>query len=140
MPGCPRSLARLRGVLLTLLPWVALLVARDVGADVLTPIEVSLVGPGAVRIRIAQGTSFPCDSGDNRPLLDGKFAAGKVIRASTPDHCVCFQQTYEPFADIDWSAPRRVCRPQICTQVGRKKCAPTADPTIRLRVFSHRPQ
>lgn len=133
-------LQRARGLVLTLLPLSAVLVASDVVADVGTPIEITLLGPGAARIRLALGTSFPCDSGDNRRIIDGKFGAGQVIRASTPDRCVCFQQTYEPFSDTEWTASSMVCRPQICTNIGRKKCVPALDPTIRLRIRSRRPK
>jgi hypothetical protein len=119
---------------------VVALAAADIRADVATPIEVTLLGPGAVRVRLALGTTFPCDSGDNQRLVEGKFAPGSVVRASTPDRCVCFQQTFEPFSDTDWSASSMVCRPQICTNIGRKKCVPAPDPTIRLQVRSQRPK
>src|SRR4051812_46458087 len=91
------------------------LIAGDVAADVATPIEITMLGPGPARIRVALGTTFPCDSGDNRRLVEGKFEAGKVVRASTTERCVCFQQTYEPFSDTDWGPSSMVCRPQICT-------------------------
>jgi hypothetical protein len=117
-----------------------MLLAADVGAEpATTPIEITLLGPAAVRVRVALGTSFPCDSGDNRRIVEGKFPAGHVVHAQTPDRCVCFQRTYAPFSDTDWSASSMVCRPQICTFPGKKKCVPAPDPTIRLRIPSSRP-
>jgi hypothetical protein len=113
--------------------------ASDVVADDATPIEITMLGPVAVRIRLALGTTFPCDSVDNHRIVDGKFTPGQVVHAATPDRCVCFQQTYEPFSDIDWSASTMVCRPQICTSIGKKKCVLEPDPTIRLQVSSKRP-
>ena len=123
------------GVLL--LPLAALFTA-DASAETTTPVEITMLGPGAVRILLTRGTTFPCDSGDNRRIVEGKFGAGEVVHATTPDRCACFQQTYAPFADVDWGAASMVCRPQICTNIGRKKCVPAPDPTIRLSVGSKR--
>ena len=125
---------RVVGVLLPL----AALFAGDAGAESPTPVEITMLGPAPVRIRLRRGTTFPCDSGDNRRILEGKYGAGEVVRATTADRCVCFQQTYEPFVDLDWSASSLVCRPQICTNIGRKKCVPAPDPTIRLSIRSKR--
>ena len=109
-------------------------------ANDLTPVEVTMVGPSAVRIRIAQGTTFPCDSGDNRMLVQGKFEPGQVVHLTTPDRCVCLQQTYAPFSDVDWGASGMACRPMICTFRGRvRHCVPAADPTIRVIIRSARP-
>jgi hypothetical protein len=139
MRQCHRFFTCARASLCCLSASTVMLLAADVGADGATPIEITLLGPRAVRVRLASGTTFPCDSGNNRPIIEGKFSAGEVLRASTPDWCVCFQQTYEPFSDIDWSAPALVCRPLICTR-GRRRCLPSSDPTIRLRIRSERPQ
>jgi hypothetical protein len=116
-----------------------LALTRDVVADEATPIEITLLGPSAIRIRVAEGSTFPCDSSDNHIIVDGKFAPGQVVHTATPDRCACFQQTYEPFPDTDWSASTTVCRPQICTNIGKLKCVPAPDPTIRLRISSKRP-
>jgi len=117
----------------------AMMPAGDVGAGDPTPIEVTMLGPDAVRIRVALGSTYPCDSGDNRLIVEGKFAAGQVVHAAAPDHCVCFQQTYAPFSDTDWGASAMVCRSQICSDIGKKHCVPAPDPTIRLQVSSQRP-
>ncbi|HKO46893.1 MAG TPA: hypothetical protein VJV79_04180 [Polyangiaceae bacterium] len=106
----------------------------------LTPIEITLVGPKPVRLRVARGSTFPCDSGDNHLLVSGKFEPGRVIRLKTAGHCVCFHQTYAPFSDIDWGASTLICRPQICRPAGRsKRCVPAPDPTIRISIQSTRP-
>jgi len=105
-----------------------------------TPIEITLAGPSAVRIRVANGSTFPCDSADNRLIVSGKFEPHHVLRSSTSERCVCLQQTYAPFADVDWGASSMVCRPQICKWAGRSKhCVPAPDPTIRVTVRSTRP-
>jgi hypothetical protein len=119
---------------------IAMLSAGDAGADGVTPVVITMLGPGAVGIRIALGNAFPCDSGENHLLVQGKFKPGEIVRTSTPDRCLCVQQTYEPFSDIEWSAPTTVCRPQICRRSGRgQKCVPAPDPTIRLSIHSKRP-
>jgi hypothetical protein len=97
--------------------------ASNVVADGTTPIEITMLGPGASPVRLALGTTFPCNSGDNRLIVEGEFGPGQVVHAATADRCVCFQQTYEPFSDTDWSASAMVCRPQICTNVGKKNAS-----------------
>lgn len=110
-------------------------------APTITPIELTMMGPESVRVRVARGTTLPCDSGDNRMLVQGRFAAGEVVRASTTAFCVCVQQTYQPFPDLDWAPGSVVCRPQVCTGIGKaKRCVPASDPTIRLRIHSQRPE
>jgi hypothetical protein len=123
---------------MVVLPMSAL-AAGDAFASSVTPVVITMLGPGAVRLRVAKGSTLPCDSGDNQMLVEGKFAPGELVRTSTPEACVCVQQTYEPFPDIDWAEGALVCRPQICTWAGRsKRCIPAADPTIRISVRSKR--
>jgi len=130
----------IRRLVVALCLTTAMLSAGDAAADDATPVVITMLGPGAVRIRIALGNAFPCDSGDNHLLVQGKFKPGEIVRTSTPDRCLCIQQTYEPFNDIEWSAPATVCRPQICRRSGRgQKCVPAPDPTIRLSIHSKRP-
>jgi hypothetical protein len=119
---------------------LALLFAGGATAGSPTPIEITMLGPDPVRIRIALGLTFPCDSGDNHLLLEGKFKAGDIARAQTPDACVCLQQTYAPFSDIDWGFATRVCRPLVCIGGGKaRRCWPAPDPTIRLSIRSNPP-
>jgi len=118
---------------------VALAGAADARAGEVTPVELTMLGPNAVSVRVAQGTTQPCDSGDNRMLVRGKFAPGAIVRATSPDACVCVQQTYDSFPDIDWAPGAIVCRPQICQGVGRaRRCFPAPDPTIRIGIRSAR--
>jgi hypothetical protein len=127
-----------RFALLLMLP--ALLQLKSANADGLTPIRLTLAGPHAVRVRVAQGSTFPCDSGDNRAILEGKFEPGQVVSLTTTDRCVCMQQTYAPFSDVDWGPSGMVCRPMICSFFGRtKRCVPSPDPTIRVTIRSERP-
>ncbi len=129
------------GATLLALTLLAALFASDAAADGVTPIVVTMLGPGPVRIRVAQGSTFPCDSGDDHRLVDAKYQPGEVVRTTTPERCVCVQQTYQPFSDVDWGASSMVCRPQICTRPGKgQTCVPAPDPTIRLQIRSTRPR
>ncbi len=75
-----------------------------------TPVEVTMLGPDAVRVRVTNGVAMPCDSIDDRPLIVGRFTASETIRTvAVGDGCVCFQQTYAPFSDTDWSTATRLC-------------------------------
>jgi hypothetical protein len=115
------------------------LLVSTASADGITPIEVTLLGPSAVRVRVSRGSTMPCDSGDDRSIIAGKFEPGQVVKASTLDDCVCVQQTYEPFTDVDWAAGSIICRPQRCTWAGRSKhCVPATDHTIRIAIRSKR--
>ena len=113
------------------------LLAGDVAAGSVARVEITMLGPSAVRVRVADGTTFPCDSTNNRMLVQGKFSPGEVVLASTTETCVCVQQTYEPFSDADWSESALACRPVICKGAGRaRRCVPAPDSTIRVRIYS----
>jgi hypothetical protein len=102
-----------------------------------SPVVVTMLGPGTVRIRVSEGSTTPCDSGDDRILVEGKFPAGAVIRTSATGTCVCVQQTFEPFVDEDWSVAGAACRAAACGGRG-KPCVRNPDPTIRVRINSKR--
>lgn len=77
-----------------------------------TPVEVRIVGPEPVRVRVTNGVGMPCDSADDRPIVVGRFKPGDAIRAvALGDGCVCFQQTHAPFSDSDsdWSTATLGC-------------------------------
>jgi hypothetical protein len=116
---------------------VGLLLTVDATADSAAYVEITMLGPSAVQIRVADGTTFPCDSTNNRMLVQGKFNPGNVVLAVTSNSCLCVQQTFEPFPDTDWSAPALACRPLVCSGTGRaRRCVPAPDPTIRVRIHS----
>ncbi len=104
-------------------------------------VELTFAGPHAVRVRVAEGPATPCDSGENHLLVNGKFEPGQVVRSSTANDCVCVQQTYYPFPDIDWQPAGFVCRPMKCVGFGKGRvCRPAPDPTIRVKISSDRPE
>lgn len=139
MPGGQRRSTAACGALVALLCCAADASAHRV-APFDTPVEVRLLGPDAVRVRVAAGVNLPCDSLDNRPLVNGRFKAGDIVRATAfGDGCVCFQQTYAPLVDSDWSTPARIC--SACSfnpQTRVWLCPPQRDPTIRISVSSSR--
>lgn len=115
------------------------LFSGDAAAISAVSVEITMLGPSAVWVRVTQGATVPCDSSDNHRLVQGKFNPGEVIRTTTTDNCVCVQQTYEPFTDVDWSASRPVCRPIECASRGRaRRCREAPDPTIRIAIGSKR--
>jgi hypothetical protein len=69
----------------------AFLLSNHTAATEIVPIVVTMLGPSTVRIRVSEGTVLPCDSADDRMLIEGQFAAGEVLRATTLSRCVCVQ-------------------------------------------------
>jgi hypothetical protein len=115
----------------------ATLLVGDLAASSVTRVEITLLGPAAVRVRVAEGAAMPCDSSDNRVLVAGKFDPGQVVATTTEDNCVCVQQTHEPFVDVNWSPAFFACRPVICSGGGRaRRCVAAPDPTIRIEIRS----
>ena len=129
------------------MPLVALFFSSDALArrsmPWITPVEVMMLGPDPVQVRVTNGVGMPCDSIDDRPVIVGRFKAGEAIRAvAVGNGCVCFQQTYAPFSDSDWSTGTLLC--SACTYNPYTlvwSCPPSnLDPTIRIKVASSRPK
>jgi hypothetical protein len=93
-------------------------------APPIAPIEVTVVGEGAVRVRIAEGTTAPCDSPDDKPLINALVRPNKPpLVVPTEAMCVCWEQTYYPFTDLGWSPTHVACRPMECGPSAKpKKC------------------
>ncbi len=112
---------------------------RDVDPRFEVPVIVTSLGPDAVRVRVASGRTMPCDSSSNRMVIDARLDAGQAVRATSNRGCVCFQQTYAPLADSDWSTPQRVCSPCAYNPATRVwVCPPQREPTIAIQVASSR--
>jgi hypothetical protein len=134
----PRSIARRSTLAPSALVLLGgMLLAADANASGVIHVEITMLGPDAVRVRLAEGKVFPCDSSDNRMLVQGRFSAGEVIRADATRDCVCVQQTFASFPDVDWSAPQLACRPLNCAGIPRgRRCPPAPDVTIRIQIAS----
>jgi hypothetical protein len=100
--------------------------ANESGAVVLTS-----TSDVEVRVQLAEGLTTPCDSGNNRMLLDGRLPPGATFRTAIAGDCVCIRSTSASFPNSDWSTSGLKCRPRTCR--GRV-CRPAPDPTIYLSV------
>ena len=82
------------------------------------PVSVTMTGPKSVRVRVAAGTAAPCDSSANTRLFEGKVKPnwGDTWWVSTA--CICVEQTYDDFPDVDWGPARIECRPMVMGPYG----------------------
>jgi hypothetical protein len=106
-----------------------------------TPVEVTIRGPNPVRVWVSAGVDMPCNSMGDQAQIAGRFKPGQTIRAlAVGDGCVCFQQTYAPFSDTDWSLSTRICTACNYNHYTRVWFCPPSnpDPTIHIKVASSR--
>jgi hypothetical protein len=77
-----------------------------------------------VRVRISEGTTAPCDSSDDKPLVSALVRPKKPpLVVPTEAVCVCWEQTYYPFTDLGWSPTHIACRPMACGPAAKpQKC------------------
>jgi hypothetical protein len=66
------------------------------------PVIVTVVGRGAIRLRLAAGVTAPCDSSSNRMLFDGWVEPGRY-QWETGSNTVCYQYTSGALREQDWS-------------------------------------
>jgi hypothetical protein len=71
------------------------------------PVLVSVVGHGAIRLRLAAGITAPCDSSENRMIFDGWVAPG-TYRWDTSANNICYEHTFGALRESDWSTSRVV--------------------------------
>jgi hypothetical protein len=92
-----------------LAPVVALLgiglFAGDAPADTTTPtpVSVTVVGHGQIRLMVADGTSRPCDASSNHMLFDGHAKAGDKIKLTSATGSVCVDHTYGAMRESQWA-------------------------------------
>jgi hypothetical protein len=92
-------------------PFAALVLAafalpmRSAPADPndLTPVTVSVVGTGEIRIMIADGASRPCDASGNKMLLNEHVKAGAEINLTSSTGSVCVDHTFGEMRESDWA-------------------------------------
>jgi hypothetical protein len=68
-----------------------------------TPVTVSVVGKGTIRLLVADGSSRPCDASDNRVLFSGHAEAGVAIHVASTRGSVCVDHTYGAMRESQWS-------------------------------------
>jgi len=70
----------------------------------IVPINLAVVGQGAIRVRLAAGVTTPCSSSNDKPIFDGSLTPGQyVFRTAAPSGCV--EHTFGQFRDNQWSSP-----------------------------------
>ena len=106
----------------------AFVVSDDANAAEPTPVVISMIGTGRVRLQVSAGGTAPCDSSANTPLFDGWITGGQIFTATTTEECVCVRNTTKAFPNSGWSTSGLACRKRICR--GRI-CRPAPDQTIR---------
>ena len=109
----------------------------ELSAQNLTPITITMVGPGAILVEVAAGTVRPCDSSSNQQLYRARMLPADTVTFQSPTRCVCWRQTYDNFPDANWSASQISCKPGV-TCIGRR-CVPDRDPVLRLSILSTDP-
>lgn len=119
---------RVGGLVFALLVLVA---SDDARAAEPTPVVITMMGSGRVRLHVSAGGTVPCDSSANTPLFDGWIDGGQVYSATTTEECVCVRNTTKAFPNSGWSTPGLACRKRICR--GRI-CRPAPDQTIRANL------
>src|SRR5580704_7556905 len=92
-----------------LAPMVVLLglgsLAYDAPADTSTPtpVSVTVVGHGQIRLVVADGTSRPCDASSNHMLFDDHVKAGDQIKLASATGSVCVDHTYGSMRESQWA-------------------------------------
>ncbi len=79
-------------------------------ADDSLPVYVTVVGTGRIRLRIAAGSTVPCDSSSNVALYDGWVSAGRTWLVQSPWSCVCEQHTSGAFRETDFTPSQIHCQ------------------------------
>jgi hypothetical protein len=92
-----------------LAPVIALMgigsLAHDAPADTTTPtpVSVTVVGHGQIRLMVADGASRPCDASSNHMLFDGHSKAGDEIKLTSASGSVCVDHTYGSMRESQWA-------------------------------------
>jgi hypothetical protein len=88
---------------------------RASDAQMVVPVSVTIVGHWAIRFRLAEGTTAPCDSSRNRVTYEGWLEPG-VYAFPTTSRSVCYEHTSGAFREVNWSTGTIVS-----TLVGRRR-------------------
>src|ERR1700722_15402380 len=83
----------------------ASLAAPSAPADAprMTPVAVSVVGKGHIRLMVSDGTTRPCDSSDNHMLFNERVDAGAEIKLKSATGSVCVDHTYGSLRESQWA-------------------------------------
>ncbi len=78
----------------------------DAGADF--PVVITVVGHGAIRLRLAAGRAGPCDSSANRMIFDGWVGVGTYSWPTGSPDFVCYEHTSGAFREAGWALAQLV--------------------------------
>lgn len=101
----------------------------------MAPLTLAVLGNDAIGVRVAAGTTGPCNASGNTPLFSGVLAPGVPRTLVTDASCVCIEQTFAPFLSAGWTPATIQCRPTYCLG---KNCAMSID-TFELALPSAAP-
>jgi hypothetical protein len=110
-----------------------LLAAADSMALPPFPLVLTVVGRGAIHVRVAEGRVAPCDSFSDRPVLDQWLRAGTSQTFSINDACVCVDHTWGSFREREWSPGRVICG------ASPSRRSPLPNPVERLVISTDQP-
>jgi len=69
------------------------------------PVLLNVVGHGEILVLVADGSTKPCDSSDNRVLFKDHAKAGDQIKVVSTTGAVCVDHTYGQFRQSQWAGP-----------------------------------
>jgi hypothetical protein len=69
------------------------------------PVSVGVVGSGEILVLVADGSTRPCDSSNNRVLFSARAKAGDQIQAVSTTGSICIDHTYGTFRETQWAGP-----------------------------------
>jgi hypothetical protein len=91
--------------LLPLLAAAMVLPERSAPADTdeATPVKITVIGTGEIRILVADGASRPCDASSNNVLLSEHVKAGDEISLKSLTGTICVDHTYGEMRESEWA-------------------------------------
>jgi hypothetical protein len=68
-----------------------------------TPVAVTVVGTGEIRVMVSDGASLPCDASTNQMLFNGHVEAGADVTVASLTGSVCVDHTYGELRECQWA-------------------------------------
>ena len=117
-----------------LLPILALLVLLApcvvARADAPTTMVIRNLTPRTTRVQVALGPALPCDSSENRLMLDAVLASGETRSVALGIAAIACARSTSPGSRLDWEPSRWVRGGYRCPS---KYVTCTRDPSVLMR-------
>ena len=81
---------------------------------VIAPVVLTLEDDARIGVRLAAGSTGPCEASVNRPLFRGVLEPRTPMAFESDTMCVCVEQTAAPFLTAGFGPPSIRCRPSKC--------------------------